>query len=74
MIKSFQGNNDNEIGNIEDNISTNDDYGFDKVLIVLSKQGKVYAMSSLTGRVQWMWFESRFSAEQIFVEQPSSKL
>jgi hypothetical protein len=44
------------------------------VLIVLSKQGKVYAMSSLTGRIQWMWFEARHSAEQIFVERPSSNI
>jgi outer membrane protein assembly factor BamB len=45
-------------GSQETNISTVDDtYGFEKTLILLTKQGKVFAVSSLTGKILWKFFK-----------------
>jgi len=37
--------------------SVDDTYGFEKTLILLTKQGKVFAVSSLTGKILWKFFK-----------------
>lgn len=45
------GSNDSKIA------LTEDTYGFEKTLILLTNQGKVFAVSSLNGIVLWKFFE-----------------
>jgi len=57
-------------GTKETNISSVDDtYGFEKTLILLTKQGKVFAVSSLTGKILWKFFKPSEPIKQVFVEQ-----
>lgn len=40
------------------NTSDEDIYGFEKVLVMLSNQGKIFAVSSLTGETLWTHFNA----------------
>lgn len=46
-----------------------DIYGFDKSFILLTKPGKVFAMSSFDGTILWSYFDSAHKIVKIFVEQ-----
>jgi len=57
-------------GTKESSIAPADDtYGFEKTLILLTKQGKVFAVSSLTGKILWKFFKPSEPIKQVFVEQ-----
>ena len=45
-----------------------DQFGYEKVLVVLTKPNKVFALSSLDGSVLWSFFDNK-KIEKIFVKQ-----
>jgi hypothetical protein len=63
LSKIFVGENQ-----ITDVKSKEDIYGFDKSLILLTKPGKLFAMSSFDGTILWTYFNSIHRVVKVFVE------
>jgi len=61
-----------KIFNADDVASINQDgdvYGFKKLLILLTEPGKVFALQSFDGTVQWQFYSPQEKVVKVFVEE-----
>ena len=63
LMKVITGDNSSDIRDEPDL------FGFDKTLVLLTKPGKVVAMSTQTGNIMWSYFDPNAKIQRVFVEQ-----